>query len=136
VQQRRLAARSGVQYQRPCPDHSTRRSGRGNRRSNTTSNAATWSNNLANLSDLGRREEALAAAEEAIHLYRALVEARPDAFTPDLALALNNLSGWLNMLGRRVEALAASGLVLCLGAGLVGLALRTAGGYAIAMTAK
>ena len=38
-------------------------------------------NNLANmLSDLGRREAALAAAEEAVRLYRALAETRPDAF--------------------------------------------------------
>ncbi len=43
-------------------------------------------NNLANtLSDLGRREEALAAAEEAVGLYRELAAARPDAFRPDLA---------------------------------------------------
>ena len=37
------------------------------------------------LSDLGRREEALKAAEEAVGPYRALAEARPDAFIPDLA---------------------------------------------------
>jgi hypothetical protein len=44
-------------------------------------------NNLANrLSDLGRREGALAAAEEAVHRYRALDASSPDAFTPDLAL--------------------------------------------------
>jgi hypothetical protein len=46
--------------------------------------------NLANrLSDLGRREDALAAAEEAVHLHRALAEARPDAFAPGLALSLD-----------------------------------------------
>ena len=44
--------------------------------------AATFFNNLAvRLSALGRREEALAAAEEAVRLYRALAAARPDAFT-------------------------------------------------------
>ena len=44
------------------------------------------------LSDLGRREEALTAAEEAFRLYRTLAEAQPDAFIPDLALSLNNLA--------------------------------------------
>src|SRR6267378_7782297 len=44
-------------------------------------------NNLAlRLRDLGRREEALTAAEEAVRHYRALAAARPDAFTPNLAL--------------------------------------------------
>ena len=44
------------------------------------------------LSDLGRREAALQAAEEAAALYRELARARPDAFTPDLAGSLNNLA--------------------------------------------
>ena len=40
-------------------------------------------NNLANrLSDLGRREGALAAAEEAVHRYRALDASSPDATWP------------------------------------------------------
>src|SRR5205823_3551484 len=60
------------------------------------------------LSDLGRREEALTAAEEAVRLRRALAAARPNAFTPDLALSLNNLAGRLNDLGRREEALKAA----------------------------
>ena len=65
-------------------------------------------NNLANrLSALGRREEALAAAEEAVRLYRTLAQARPDAFMPDLAGSLNNLAARLSDLGRREEALAA-----------------------------
>ena len=72
-------------------------------------NAAIWLNNLANrLSDLGRREEALTAAEEAVRLYRALAEARPDAFIPDLALSLNTLAAMLSALGRREEALTAA----------------------------
>ena len=37
------------------------------------------------LSELGRREEALAAAKEAAALYRDLARARPEAFTPNLA---------------------------------------------------
>jgi hypothetical protein len=44
-----------------------------------TSKVAIWVNNPANrLSDLGRREEALAAAKEAVRLRRALVEFRPE----------------------------------------------------------
>jgi len=47
----------------------------------STSELARLSNTLGNrLSDLGRREEALAAAEEAGALYRTLAEARPEAF--------------------------------------------------------
>jgi tetratricopeptide (TPR) repeat protein len=66
-------------------------------------------NNLAHrLRDLGRREEALTAAEEAVRLYRALAAARPDAFTPDLALSLNNLANMLSALGRREAALTAA----------------------------
>ena len=66
-------------------------------------------NNLANrLSALGRREEALAAAEEAVRLYRTLAQARPDAFMPDLAMSLNNLANMLSDLGRPEEALAAA----------------------------
>ncbi|MBI3246825.1 MAG: tetratricopeptide repeat protein [Deltaproteobacteria bacterium] len=66
-------------------------------------------NNLANcLSDLGQREEALAAAREAVALYRQLAAARPDAFVPDLAMSLNNLANCLSDLGQREEALAAA----------------------------
>ena len=65
--------------------------------------------NLANrLSDLGRREAALAAAEEAAQLYRELAAARPDAFRPNLAVSLNNLASRLSDLGRREAALAAA----------------------------
>ncbi len=50
-------------------------------------------NNLSNrLADLGRREDALAAIEEAAQVYRELAAARPDAFRPALASSLNNLS--------------------------------------------
>ena len=66
-------------------------------------------NNLSNrLGDLGRREEALAAIQEAAEVYRELAAARPDAFRPDLAMSLNNLSLRLGDLGRREEALAAN----------------------------
>ena len=71
--------------------------------------AAGWQNNLANrLSDLGQREAALAAAQEAVDLYRALAAARPDAFTPDLAGSLNNLASFLSDLGQREAALIAA----------------------------
>ena len=50
-------------------------------------------NNLSvRLADLGRREDALAASQEAVAIYRELAAARPDAFRPDLARSLNNLS--------------------------------------------
>ena len=66
-------------------------------------------NNLSNrLADLGRREEALAAIQEAVAIYRELAAARPDAFRPDLASSLNNLSLRLADLGRREDALAAT----------------------------
>ncbi len=42
------------------------------------------------LSDLGRREEALTAAQEAADLYRVLARSRPEAFTPDLAGSLQH----------------------------------------------
>jgi tetratricopeptide (TPR) repeat protein len=59
------------------------------------------------LSDLGRREDALAAIQEAVEHYRRLAQARPDAFLPDLATSLNNQSNRLSELGRREDALAA-----------------------------
>jgi tetratricopeptide (TPR) repeat protein len=66
-------------------------------------------NNLANrLSDLGHREEALTAAQEAVQLRRQLAAARPDAFLPDLAMSLNNLANRLSDLGHREEALTAA----------------------------
>ncbi len=60
------------------------------------------------LAALGRREEALAAAQEAADLYRELAQARPEAFLPDLAMSLNNLGAMLSDLGRREEALTAT----------------------------
>jgi tetratricopeptide (TPR) repeat protein len=60
------------------------------------------------LRDLGRREAALAAAEEAGHHYRALATARPNAFTSDLAMSLSNLANRLSDLGQCDQALAAA----------------------------
>ena len=47
------------------------------------------------LGDLGRLEEALAAAEKAVGHYRALAEAYPEVFDPYFPLSLTNLAGIL-----------------------------------------
>ncbi|MEM7807009.1 MAG: tetratricopeptide repeat protein [Planctomycetota bacterium] len=60
------------------------------------------------LSDLGRSEEALSAADETVRLARELVASDRDAFTPDLASSLNNLANGLSDVGRREEALKAA----------------------------
>ena len=65
-------------------------------------------NHGVSLSALGRREEALEAAAEAVALYRQLAAQRPDAFLPDLAGSLNNQGSMLSALGRREEALEAA----------------------------
>jgi Tetratricopeptide repeat len=66
-------------------------------------------NNLSvRLAGLGRREDALAAGEEAAGHYRTLAAAHPDAFLPNLATSLNNLGIRLAELGRHEDALAAS----------------------------
>ena len=75
---------------------------------NAARRALFLNNEGARLSDLGRREEALAATQEAVSLYRRLAEQAPDAFSPDLAMSLNNLGNRLSDLGRREEALAAT----------------------------
>lgn len=49
-----------------------------------------------------------ARIEEAVKLYRELAASRPDAFRPDLASSLYNLSARLGDLGRREEELAAA----------------------------
>jgi tetratricopeptide (TPR) repeat protein len=71
--------------------------------------AAALLNNLANrLSDLGRREEALATADTGVRLYRALVAAHPDALTHLLARSPNNLANRLGDLGQLEQAQAAA----------------------------
>ena len=63
-------------------------------------------NNLGiRYSEVGRRHDALAPAEEAVQLYRDLAAANP-AFLPDLAAALNNLGIRYSEVGRRQDALA------------------------------
>jgi len=62
-------------------------------------------NNLSvRLANAGRRDEALAAIEEAVGVYRSLAEANPSAYLPHLATSLNNLSVDLGDCGRRNEA--------------------------------
>ena len=56
------------------------------------------------LSNLGRREEALAASNEAVTIYRRLAETHPDAFLPDLARSVSVVSNIFALLGRSVEA--------------------------------
>ena len=84
------------------------RAGTGDGEPDAASRLAGSLNNLSlRLADLGRREEALTAIEEAVTICRELAAARPDAFRPDLAGSLTNLStGWAD-LGRREDALTA-----------------------------
>ena len=66
-------------------------------------------NNLANrLSALGRSEEALQAAQDAVDIRRNLAAQRFDVFRPRLSSSLNNLATKLSDLGRREEALLAA----------------------------
>ncbi|MCF3649534.1 ATP-binding protein [Synoicihabitans lomoniglobus] len=67
--------------------------------------ASNWANRL---SGVGRREEALVAAEEAVGLRRQLVERNRDAYLPDLASSVNNWANRLSGVGRREEALVAA----------------------------
>jgi tetratricopeptide (TPR) repeat protein len=70
---------------------------------------ARLANNLGvRLSNLGRREDALGATQEAVDIRRQLALLRPDAFRPHLASGLNNLGNRLSDLGRREDALLAT----------------------------
>jgi len=61
---------------------------------------------LANrLSAIGRLEDALDAAEEAVGLNRGLAVASPGAFLPGLARSLTNQATVLSLMGRQEEAL-------------------------------
>ncbi|MBF6522810.1 tetratricopeptide repeat protein, partial [Nocardia farcinica] len=70
--------------------------------------ASSLNNVAVDLGELGRREEGLAAAEEALKIYRVLAEHHPDAYLPDFASSLNNVAVDLGELGRREEGLAAA----------------------------
>ncbi|MEV0941768.1 tetratricopeptide repeat protein, partial [Micromonospora wenchangensis] len=54
---------------------------------------------------LGRPEQALTPAEEAVRIRRRLAETNPDAYLPNLAASLNNLGIRLSELGRPEQAL-------------------------------
>ncbi|MBU6408706.1 MAG: tetratricopeptide repeat protein, partial [Alphaproteobacteria bacterium] len=56
----------------------------------------------------GDRQGALAAAQEAVALYRALAKENPQAFTPNLAGSVSNLATFLSEAGDRQGALAAA----------------------------
>ena len=60
------------------------------------------------LSEVGKREEALEAAQEGVELYRTLAKTQPEVFNPNLAGSLNNLGNRLGSLGRYEEALEAA----------------------------
>ncbi|MFF4838346.1 tetratricopeptide repeat protein [Streptomyces sp. NPDC001315] len=57
---------------------------------------------------LGRHEEALAAAAEAVQIRRELARKKPDAHLLELVSSLHNLSAALGYLGRQEEALAST----------------------------
>lgn len=59
------------------------------------------------LADVGRREDALDAIEEAVRHYRILVDTAPDSYLLDLASSLNNLSNRLSELRKSRAALEA-----------------------------
>ncbi|WP_239771737.1 tetratricopeptide repeat protein [Streptomyces sp. CL12-4] len=65
-------------------------------------------NNLSvDLGVVGRREEGLTTAQEAVGHYRTLTDTNPSAYLPNLAASLNNLSIRLGEMGRQEEGLTA-----------------------------
>ena len=62
--------------------------------------AMALNNQSRRLAELGHQVEAVAAATDAVTIYRELATTRPDAFRPGLAMALGNQSLWLAALGR------------------------------------
>src|ERR687896_682723 len=73
-------------------------------------------NQSGRLADLGRREQALAAINEAVEVYQQLAEARPDAFLPDLARSLLVRGMVFSQMGNLADALSSlsEGLTICL----------------------
>ena len=77
------------------------------RRRREEASLAEWLRNLGiRYSEVGRREDALAPAEEAVQIRRRLAQANPAAYEPDLARSLNNLGIRYSGVGRREDALA------------------------------
>ena len=67
--------------------------------------ATSLTNTSVNYSHFGRREEALAASEEAVGIYLTLAGDRPDAFVPALAVSTWVRGDVLRALDRRDEAI-------------------------------
>ncbi len=67
--------------------------------------AASLNNVGVRLGALGRREEALAASQEAVEIRRKLAADRPDAFLPDLATSLGARGAILESAECKEEAL-------------------------------
>ncbi|MFI0792002.1 tetratricopeptide repeat protein, partial [Micromonospora rubida] len=65
-------------------------------------------NHAVRLAEAGRRNEALAASQDAVDLYRELAAGNRAAHLPHLAMSVNNHAVRLAEAGRRNEALAAS----------------------------
>ncbi|MES2444648.1 MAG: tetratricopeptide repeat protein [Pseudomonadota bacterium] len=71
--------------------------------------SALWLTNLSiRLSAIGRLEEALTAAQEAVSLRRALASGHPEMFKRELASSLNNLATRLAHLGQSEAAVTAA----------------------------
>lgn len=69
---------------------------------------AIWLNSLSNrLKDVGLREEALEAVQEAVSIRRNLASLHPEAFRSALAMSLHTLAHLLSDAGRKDEALEA-----------------------------
>ena len=70
--------------------------------------ARLYSNLGVHLVTLGRREEALEAAQSANEVYERLAADNPAAYEPALAMSLNNLGNIYRELGQRVDSLKAA----------------------------
>jgi tetratricopeptide (TPR) repeat protein len=66
--------------------------------------AISLSNLGQHLSNLDRHEEALTATQEAVDIYRSLVQTRPDTFLPDLTTSLGALGKVLTAAGHHEDA--------------------------------
>ncbi len=64
-----------------------------------------WNNLSVRQSAMGQRAEALTSIAEAVRIRRALADANPAAFLPDLAMSLHNQSNTQSNVGQRAEAL-------------------------------
>ncbi|MFH0180899.1 tetratricopeptide repeat protein [Streptomyces cacaoi] len=70
--------------------------------------ARSLSNRGLALLDMGRRAEALTAAEQSVEIYRRLAHEDPEAYEPELANAMSGFGIQLSKMGRLQEALAAA----------------------------